>query len=468
MQEDRTSKWLASELRKRQEENPLPYELGAWEAFEAKRAASAKKKSAYWISGVAAALALLLVAGGIWIAADLGVSGDASPAGQLALQEEQAVEAPRQSEPRAAQLESDGKGESETGGEASGSDSESGKASIPANSSLGGKALASSADRNNSASKSKTDAGKTMPPAAKSSTETSPEQSRSAQNGALAMTGDSKETTAQGLKEADASQAGEARSGEAQAPTAPNQLQSQLAQATLPKEPELSDEEIKEILERKSAASIAMGVSPGFGASQSAEAATSGASLGLGVMVDMELTGKLVMGSGLAVNYLSQSSESQAYLPGAAFSAASSVTETNEISQVQLDIPLYFKYPITRNQSVSVQAGFSNLIIFSQGAEQQSYYTRQVAVMDAANADYFTLRSEAVSQSQDLNVPNQKFFPLATANLGVNIRVFESRKTSYEVMPFYNYPLQEFSGYGEKLGMFGASFKVNFGTIQKK
>ena len=45
MQEDKTNKWLASKLRKQQEDSQLPYELGAWEAFEKKRAAIGKGES---------------------------------------------------------------------------------------------------------------------------------------------------------------------------------------------------------------------------------------------------------------------------------------------------------------------------------------------------------------------------------------------------------------------------------------
>ncbi len=221
-------------------------------------------------------------------------------------------------------------------------------------------------------------------------------------------------------------------------------------------------------METKSFATLIMGLSPGFGASQTAGQSTSGTSLGLGMMIDMKLTEKLVMGSGLGLNFLNQSSESQSYAQIAGYS--SPVTEKNEIAQVQVDIPFYFKYPITRNQSISVQAGFSNLVTFNQYSEQQSSYTRQVAVLDAnaAGLNSFTLKSESVNQSSALEVPQNRFYPFATANLGVNIRLFESKKSSYEVMPFYNHPLQEFSGYGEKLGMFGASFKVNFGPIQRK
>lgn len=438
MQEDKTSKWLAAELRKQQEENPLPYELGAWEAFEKKRNAPAEKKhSYYWLSGIAASLVLLLVAGGLWLSRDMDESGSDTLTNPIALEEKSAgSDTPldsNSSEPQDMEAESPVLGSNEM------TESDP-RTDTPPRSSKGQNTQKIEKDKISS----ETPSGSTEKLAVieekviqESSVLTDPRQTQTA------------------LAE---------KAGEEPAKTeVPEKV---IASAELPKEPELSDEEIKEILDSKSFATIIMGLSPGFGASSGSEQTTSGASMGLGVMVDMEITGKLVLGSGLAVNYLNQASESQNYAQVAGF--ASPVTETNEIAQVQVDIPFYFKYPITRNRSVSVQAGFSNLVTFNQYAQQESSYTRQIAVNDGSAANSFTLRSESVNQAQDLSVPSQRFYPLATANLGVTFRLYESKKTSYEVMPFYNYPLQEFSGYGEKLGMFGASFKVNFGAIERK
>lgn len=449
MQEDKTSKWVADSLRKQQEENPLPYELGAWEAFEAKRTALAKKKPNYWLSGIAAALTLLVLAGGLWLYQQVE-NENSQLSGQIAL-EEKAGEIPeKEVEPSLSETE------------------------IAASNELPELSSGKSDEINRlseSASKA-TDQGKSK----------SQDPSRSADISAIKTGSDPQEPVKNGNPKATVEplqkditskpEGREAFVASAENPledksAQPEKKQEEVAQTELSKEPLLNEEEIKEILETKSSTNIAMGLSPGFGSSQG-ENATSGTSLGLGVMVDMEVTGKLVMGSGLAVNYLNQATESQNYNYGGANALSATVTETNEISQVQVDIPLYFKYPVTRSGAISVQAGFSNLITFNQTAEQQSSYTRQVAVLDASSSNSFTLKSESVSQSQDLSVPNQKFYPFATANLGVNVRLFESKKTSYEVMPFYNYPLQEFSGYGEKLGMFGASFRVNFGAIQKK
>lgn len=446
MQEDKTSKWLASLLRKQQEEDPLPYELGAWEAFEAKRVAIARKKAAYWISGIAASLTLLLVVGGLWFSQESG-SGSPQISGQLAFEEKSAAV------------------NSEVGEQSSSNQSQP-KAENPVTgiSELNKSQFLDQGVRkegriqvidpiSSSAAQISTEPIPIFP------TQKMDEKLTSIESAAPNESVIKPEV----LESLIATQEKIDGSSEAKS----SLQQKGVTSEELPKEPQLSEKEIEEILKSKSFATLAMGVSPGFGTSQGANQTTSGASLGLGVMVNMEITGKLVMGSGLAVNYLNQASESQSYAQVAGFS--SPVTEKNEIAQVQVDIPLYFKYPITNSQSISVQAGFSNLITFNQAAETELNYTRQVAVMDGfSSSNSFTLKSESVNQAQALSVPDQKFFPFATANLGINIRLFESKKTSYEVMPFYNYPLQEFSGYGEKLGMFGASFKVNFGAIEKK
>ncbi|RIW15138.1 hypothetical protein D0X99_11875 [Algoriphagus lacus] len=436
MQEDNPEKWLASSLRKQQEENPLPYELGAWEAFEAKRAAAVRKRAGYWITGVAASLALLWVAGSVWISQDLPLKEEPLIEQLASNQQETQLEsnALDQEIPNA-----DRKEESVSESLSSGRNEES---------------IKTPKDQISSGQKQKSINSNPVSPEPKNS-----------DNLALIEKSSTEEI---GQKaEAVESLIAQAENPKEEIPSKAKQDQAVVVQE-LPTEPQLSEEEIQEILETKSFARLAMGLSPGFGTSQGTEQTTSGSSLGLGVLVDMDLPGKLTLGSGLAVNYLNQASESQSYAQVAGFS--SPVTQSSEISQIQLDIPLFVKYPLTRSQSISVQAGFSNLMTFNQNAEQQSSYTRQVAVLDASaeSANSFTLKSEAVSQVSALDVPENRFYPFATANFGVNVRLYQSKKTSYEVMPFYNYPLQEFSGYGEKLGMFGASFKVNFGAVQKK
>lgn len=436
MQEDNPEKWLASSLRNQQEENPLPYELGAWEAFEAKRAAAVRKKAGYWISGIAASLALLWVAGSVWISQD------------LPLKEEPLIEQLASSQ-QATQLESNAL------------DKELPNADRMEKS-VSESLISGSNEESIKLPKDQISSGQKQ-----ESINSNPVSKESKTIGNLALI--EKSTPEEPAKQAEVVESLIAQAENPKEEISSNaEKQDQAVVQQLPPEPQLSEEEIQEILETKSFARLAMGLSPGFGTSQGTEQTTSGSSLGLGVLVDMDLPGKLTLGSGLAVNYLNQASESQSYAQVAGFS--SPVTQSSEISQIQLDIPLFVKYPLTRSQSISVQAGFSNLMTFNQNAEQQSSYTRQVAVLDASaeSANSFTLKSEAVSQVSALDVPENRFYPFATANFGVNVRLYESKKTSYEVMPFYNYPLQEFSGYGEKLGMFGASFKVNFGAVQKK
>ena len=67
MQEDKWSARLGELLRKKQEEAPIPYAPGAWEAFEARRN---QKRSVppfwWWSGGIAASLALILFLGLQW------------------------------------------------------------------------------------------------------------------------------------------------------------------------------------------------------------------------------------------------------------------------------------------------------------------------------------------------------------------------------------------------------------------
>ncbi|MDI1323187.1 MAG: hypothetical protein PSV36_10590 [Algoriphagus sp.] len=443
MQEDKTTKWLAAELRKKQEESPLPYELGAWEAFEKKRIdGSGKKAGFYWLSGIAASLAILFIAGGLWLSRETESGGRYSLSEQTALEENTLSQEPIEEKPTIAAGENTGLGDS------------------PALASV--EKLSSENQALNAASNSSKQVNsKSISDTKSIEEELNPVKSLVETDQKISEESISKTNLFPPTQIAPEGKAGM----ETSQTEVPEKV---IASLELPKEPQYTEEEIKEILKTKSFATIVMGLSPGFGAAQGPEQTTSGASLGLGVMVDMDIIGKLAMGSGVALNYLNQASESQNYAQIAGF--ASPVTEKNEIAQVQVDIPLYFKYPVNRSRSISVQAGFSNLVTFNQYAEQQSTYTRQVAVLDAnaAGSNSFTLKSESVNQSAVLEVPQNRFYPFATANFGVNIKLFESKKTKYEVMPFYNYPLQEFSGYGEKLGMFGASFKVNFGGAQKK
>ena len=448
MQEDKTSKWFAADLRKQQEENPLPYELGAWEAFEKKRTSSGKRTSAYWLSGIAASLVLLFVAGGIWLSGDTDLEGGNSLSDQITL-EEKAVTSDLQAEEPAIENEEH---------------REQGVSPVLGSSEKGGSKNRGSDPTSNSDNPSSPRINSTNPSISDAK---SPGNEMKLSEGIAVI----KQANAEAISPKTEGKESQIAANEKEVKATLDNSQTKETPSPLtelPKEPLLNDAEITEILETKSSTRLAIGLSPGYGASQGREQITSGSILGLGVLVDKDLIGKLEMGSGLVLNYLNQATESQSYAQIAGY--ASPVTGKNEIVQMQLDIPLYFKYPITRNRSISIQAGFSNLMTFNQSAEQQSSYTRQVAVLDAnaVGLNSFTLKSESVNQLSVLEVPQNRFYPFATANLGVNIRLFESKKTSYELMPFYNYPLQEFSGYGEKLGMFGASFKVNFGTIQKK
>ena len=436
MQEDNWSKRLAESLRKQQEDSPLPYEPGAWEAFEKRRKTGVISPIYYWMSGVAASIALVFMIG-------YGLLSPEEKADRGASTPELAEQAPTENPSKAAEIEVQPEIEEDQPLEL--------LADAPKPSPVF-KENAGSVSDVRATSKEQVQIANPITSRSERTTQPSEVKAKESVNPPLLA-----------LEEKVVSEQQAGSQPETKPALVP--MTEEEAKAKLMAQ---IGEEIKEETEKeRRVSSVVLGFGPGFGSSTQNNVATSGSNLGLGVAYDLNLGKKLALGSGLGLNYLNQSSQSQDYAQVAGFSSA--VRETKQVQQVQVDIPLYVRYPVTRDNSISLQAGFSNLITFNQLAEQVQSFTRQVYVADAMNvsANASTLKTEQVSLASDLIVPSQRFFPLASANLGVNIRVYESPKTSYLVMPFYNYPIQDISGTGQNPGVVGAAFKVRFGAIKK-
>lgn len=236
---------------------------------------------------------------------------------------------------------------------------------------------------------------------------------------------------------------------------------------TVPSYAEIVPAEAAELLaQQKDPLSFSLGLGPGFGNSSEASQVTSGSRIGLGMQVDKALAGKLRVGSGLGVNYLSQATEGPSGMKLAGVN--SPIERTTQVQQVQVDLPVYLRYSVTPSKSISVQAGFSNLLTFNQSAEQELVFTRQVAAPADGTANSLgTLKSAQVVETTPLAGPSSRFLPFAQANLGVNFRVYETKKSNYLLMPFYSYPLQDISGTGQNPAVVGAAFKITFGTLKK-
>ncbi|MBS4073294.1 MAG: hypothetical protein KGZ90_18340 [Algoriphagus sp.] len=435
MQEDNWSKRLAESLRKQQEDSPLPYEPGAWEAFEKRRKTGVISPIYYWMSGVAASIALVFMIG-------YGLLSPEEKADQVASSQEPIEQLPSEIpslETEKVQPEKVDASSSELLADVS--------KPLPSF-----KAKAGNATSEKVTSKEKVQIASSKPSSSASTTEQMETIASERVNPPFLV-----------LEEKVVSEQQSGSQPETKSPLVSMTEEEAKAKLMAQIGEELREETGKE----RRVSSVILGFGPGFGSSTQNNVATSGSNLGLGVAYDMNLGKKLALGSGLGLNYLNQSSQSQDYAQVAGF--ASAVQETQQVQQVQVDIPLYVRYPVTRDNSISLQAGFSNLITFNQEAEQVVSFTRQVYVADAMNvsANASTLKTEQLSLASDLIVPSQRFFPLATANLGVNIRVYESPKTSYLVMPFYNYPIQDISGTGQNPGVLGAAVKVRFGANKK-
>lgn len=426
MQEDKWSTQLGERLRGMQEEAPQPYLPGAWEAFEARRNQKRSLPLVWlWAGGIAASMALIFLIGGLFT----GEQKEQSSGQQLAL-ESQVI----QEESAAPAEQSEGNSESKVNrGESS-------------------KAYSKQPNEKRS------DSGRKSFP--------SSEQGSSPLNASSAIISVESNPTTEAFTEAVPEQV-LASSVQAGPPVAILGEEKVVGQPTTsaPNYAEIVPSEAEELLaQQKDPLAFAVGLGPGFGNSNEANQITSGSRIGLGMQVDMALAGKLRIGSGLGLNYLSQASEGQASLK--LVGVNSPIQETSQVQQVQVDLPLYVRFPLSPSRAISLQAGFSNLLTFNQATEQKLVFMREVSASDLANS-LSTQRTVQVTQSSTLPGPSSRFIPFAQANLGVNVRVYENKKTSYLLMPFYSYPLQDISGTGQNPAVVGAAFKITFGTLKK-
>jgi hypothetical protein len=435
MQEDKWSTRLGELLRKKQEETPIPYAPGAWEAFEARR----NQKRAippfwWWSGGIAASLALILFLGLQW------TGGNQEQ--RVALEKESIQEAgqPSQVEQSQADFES--------------TDSEEAP-----------KVLAEQ-----TAEKSKGSGSNSYASTPQKSSQLLAKSDLGTQKSLVYST----ESAAENVVETTSQQA-QALAATSPAASSNASLQASLKEeksivpttATVPSYAEIVPAEAAALLaQQKDPLAFAIGLGPGFGNSTEANQVTSGSLIGLGMQVDMALGRKLRVGSGLGVNYLSQATEGPSVFSLAGVN--SPIEKTTQLQQVQVDLPLYVRYSLTPSKSISVQAGFSNLLAFNQAAQQELVYNRQVAVpADATTNSLGTFKTMQVVETSTLAGPSTRFFPFALANLGVNVRVYETKKSNYLLMPFYSYPLQDISGTGQNPAVVGAAFKITFGTLKK-
>jgi len=428
MQEDKWSTQLGERLRKLQEEAPQPYLPGAWEAFEARRN---QKRSIplfwWWAGGIAASLTLLFFVGSLWT----GEQQEQAAPQQLALEtqipQEESAALPAQSEVNPETPANGGGAGASFSKQPTEKRSDSGRRTFPS-----------------------TEQG--ISPLVASKVISSEEPVRIVESAPGAAPQPTTVASSAQVAVSPIASLGEEKDS---APTHP----------AAPSFTEIISSEAEALLAaQKDPLAFAVGLGPGFGNSSEANQITSGSRIGLGMQVDMALAGKLRIGSGLGVNYLSQASEGQASLK--LVGVNSPIQETTQVQQVQVDLPLYVRFPISPSRAISLQAGFSNLLTFNQTTEQELVFTRQATASDLANS-LSTQKTVQVTQSSTLPGPSSRFLPFAQANLGVNVRVYENKKTSYLLMPFYSYPLQDISGTGQNPAVVGAAVKITFGTLKK-
>lgn len=443
MKGDKLDKKIAASIKKQLEDPAVPYEIGAWENFQKKRNKGRKKSILFWTSAIAAGLALIFIVGNT-------------------LDNMMPHEEPKE-------VLSAGSGDKSVNTHSDLDSPELLEENTP---------VKDVKRENQSASRNLASSSKTTADQAEKNTsirregqvaldQTQIDKEKKASTEILATEG-----TAITQNSLDENLNHSQKEGEL--PVKNQEVQSNLALA--PKAQEKGQAEVSnnhefiaessfpEIAKSGTKVNIGMGLTPGFGATQAENSSTSASSIGLGMQVDVALPGKFVIGSGLALNYLNQVSENQSFTN--AYGRAYPQTDKIDVKQMQIEIPVFVKYPLTTNNSISLQAGFSNLYAIDQSAGQQTISNAPVPTFsaDASGKSTFSIQNTTIQESKSLETHDGKFYPFATLNLGVNLRVLETKGANYVIMPFYNYQMREISGYGQTYGLFGASFKVNFGT----
>lgn len=425
MQEDNWSTRFGSRLRKHQEDSPPPYVPGAWEAFEEKRDRKRRSRTILWIGGMAAGVALVLTLGSLWLG-DKGSQSSPDLLGTSTSKPEEAKPTVQENTPKQAS--------EDLANHPSGHNTESQvtqAVSLQSSHRTVGNVWVATKDEKSIGSSVLSEGEEVLPLMAT----LSPKEEKSQGNPSSAAQG----TTTEKPRT--------------------DQVQEVIS---------LEENPIEELSSAKKPISYALGFGPGFGSTTQANQVTEGFRMGLGLQVDLALGNNLRLGSGLGVNYLNQATEGQASYKLAGVN--SPIQENTQVQQVQVDVPVYVRYPLTRSESITVQAGFSNLLTINQTAQVEVLYDQDVVAAASATPSGNTqpvLKTVQVAQTTTLPGQSTRFLPFALANMGINIQVRKTEKSSYLLMPFYSYPLQDISGTGQNPAVVGAAFKITFGTLKK-
>ena len=467
MKEDKLDKDIAASLRKKLVEASVPYEMGAWEGFQKKRAAKKLKNITYWVSGIAASLLLLAVG---LTSVDFSQNDEVETLQVQIAESDNSMDTIEQEFPSTEFPEQDLLTDSSANTQKESNSDQSVRDS---------KWLAKTPDPSNPQPKSNDKKANALVTdselkSAKNEVKVSPDLPVVGNDNKLAQ-GKENSNVKQPLLPAKPKE--EENTALIQSPLIakteePTKLPSVVSEDTLAsntnekalnKDVFIAESDFPDIPQDKTTVGLGMGVSPGFGAIQNDNQVATASTIGLGMLVDINLPGKFTLGSGLGLNYLSQNAKEESTVMS--FGNSYPQTEKLEVRQMQVEVPVFVKYPLTRSNSVSIQAGFSNYYALNETASQENTVARQVAVYnsDAFGASSLSLRQQDVTESTSLESKSGKFYPFATLNFGLNLRVLETEGANYVIMPFYNYQVKQISGYGDTYGLFGASFKMNFG-----
>ncbi|WPR73568.1 hypothetical protein [Algoriphagus sp. NG3] len=474
MKEDKLDKEIAASLKKKLAEASVPYEVGAWESFQKKRKAVKYKSIASWVTGIAASLILL----GVGLNA-VGLFENTQVIDQqLSTNKEDMNGVPVQTMPvdtvenkellaDSPVVRKEGQNTSDEGSNASIQINKS-HSSEPAENPSGAKSLAMNPQAEEKPTIADLKATPDLPPVSGYNPQVLSSERAEVQLSELIAQPQIAENSAVSEAALIAMAEEKERGIKQVTQENPSQVKEEKTDFSENKmDNAIAEKEIPSIPKDKTSVGLGVGLSPGFGSMQSDNQVAVASTIGLGMLVDIKLPGKLVLGSGFGVNYQNQNAEQESTIM--AFGNTYPQTEKLEVRQMQVEVPVFIKYPLTRSNSISIQAGFSNFYALNETASQENVVERQLAQYnnDVAGLSSVSLKQQAVTESASLESTGGRFYPFATLNFGLNFRVLETKGANYVIMPFYNYQVRQVSGYGNTFGLFGASLKLNFGGGEK-
>lgn len=200
-------------------------------------------------------------------------------------------------------------------------------------------------------------------------------------------------------------------------------------------------------------------VSPSYGSSSNNNQSNKFSSLGGGVELNIPIKkSKFSFNTGAIANTANFISDKNSEL--GLFSDVDEEKNKNEISYVNLDIPLNVTYNF---KNFYIQTGVSSYIIIKEKSVLTSSYITETEVKDIVNGELETYVNRDVYSTTQTSENNQiGYTPFGSINFSIGYRARVSKGLIYEIQPFYKHSLKGLTTEIDKTSMAGVALKLFF------